>query len=368
MSVLIETSLGDITIDLYTDICPLASENFLKLAKRKYYHFARCAEVQKDFLGIFTHPFKIPVSLNLLEGKGEFFEDEIPKTQQIMKKGLIGTANKGPNRNNSEFFITLTEDRLPTIEGKHTIFGEVVEGLDILDIINKCHLDEKSHPLMHISILHAYVLDDPFPDPEDFEEPNSPEPEDYLENVGEGEDYANMEQVLQEVQDPSKLGQSIKRHQTKTKEVILEMLNDIPDADMKPGDNVLFVCKLNPLTTEEDLQSIFSQFGKIKSCEIVKDWKTIESLQYAFIDFETKEGAEEAYFKMHNCLVDDRRIHVDFSQSMQHKRGKMSRGRVRKQKFYEGIRQQTIVEEPELATEIENKKDRKKRKKSSNKI
>ena len=51
-------------------------------------------------------------------------------------------------------------------------------------------------------------------------------------------------------------------------------------------------------------------------CEIIKDWKSQESLQYAFIEFETPEQAEEAYFKMDNVLIDDRRIHVDFSQSV----------------------------------------------------
>ena len=52
------------------------------------------------------------------------------------------------------------------------------------------------------------------------------------------------------------------------------------------------------------------------SCEIIRDRKTTESLCYAFIEFETKDQCEEAYFKMDNVLIDDRRIHVDFSQSV----------------------------------------------------
>lgn len=52
----------------------------------------------------------------------------------------------------------------------------------------------------------------------------------------------------------------------------------MPDADIEPPKNVLFVCKLNPVTQEGDLEIIFSRFGKIKSCEIVKDWKTGDSL------------------------------------------------------------------------------------------
>ena len=64
MSVLIETSLGDITIDLNTTTTPKAAINFLKLVKMKYYHFGRFQEVQKDFIVTFHHPFKIPISLN----------------------------------------------------------------------------------------------------------------------------------------------------------------------------------------------------------------------------------------------------------------------------------------------------------------
>jgi peptidyl-prolyl cis-trans isomerase-like 4 len=64
MSVLLETSLGDLTIDLNTETTPKAARNFLKLVKMKYYHFGRFHEVQKDFIVTFNHPFKIPITLN----------------------------------------------------------------------------------------------------------------------------------------------------------------------------------------------------------------------------------------------------------------------------------------------------------------
>lgn len=96
----------------------------------------------------------------------------------------------------------------------------------------------------------------------------------------------------------------------------LEMMGDLPFAEVKPPENVLFVCKLNPVTTDEDLELIFSRFGKILSCEVIRDQKTGDSLQYAFIEFEDKKSCEEAYSKMDSVLIDDRRIHVDFSQSV----------------------------------------------------
>ena len=61
---------------------------------------------------------------------------------------------------------------------------------------------------------------------------------------------------------------------------------------------------------------LFSVYGHIKKCDLIRDWKTGQSLQYAFIEYETKAACEEAYFKMDNALVDERRIHVDFSQSV----------------------------------------------------
>merc|ERR1712013_542057 len=72
----------------------------------------------------------------------------------------------------------------------------------------------------------------------------------------------------------------------------------------------------NPVTKAEDLKIIFSRFGKIKSCEILKDYKTGDSLCYGFAEFKDVESCEKAYFKMDNVLIDDRRIHVDFCQSV----------------------------------------------------
>lgn len=143
-----------------------------------------------------------------------------------------------------------------------------------------------------------------------------------------------------------------KDKEAKARATILEIVGDIPDADIAPPENVLFVCKLNPVTNDDDLEIIFSRFGKIVgymlllftlhllhyiklyntfhidhvtfnnyyhsrfSCEVIRDHQTGDSLQYAFIEFADRKSCEEAYFKMDNVLIDDRRIHVDFSQSV----------------------------------------------------
>jgi RNA recognition motif-containing protein len=67
---------------------------------------------------------------------------------------------------------------------------------------------------------------------------------------------------------------------------------------------------------DEDLELIFSRFGKILSCEVIRDKRTGDSLQYAFIEFDNQKDCEQAYFKMQGVLIDDHRIHVDFSQSV----------------------------------------------------
>ena len=75
-----------------------------------------------------------------------------------------------------------------------------------------------------------------------------------------------------------------KKKIAKAQSTILEMVGDIADADVAPPENVLFVCKLNAVTADEDLETIFSRFGRIVSCEVIKDQKSGDSLQYVCND------------------------------------------------------------------------------------
>lgn len=133
-------------------------------------------------------------------------------------------------------------------------------------------------------------------------------PDDRLEDDFDAEAAQEMDEI--------ELEKKSREQEARSRAVVLEMIGDLPDVDAKPPDESLFVCKLNPVTTDEDLEIIFSRFGKVTSCDVIRDRRTGDSLCYAFINFETKEMCEAAYFKMDNALIDDRRIHVDFSQSM----------------------------------------------------
>ncbi|RYQ86874.1 hypothetical protein Ahy_B10g106487 isoform B [Arachis hypogaea] len=290
MSVLIVTSLGDIVVDLHTDKCPLTCKNFLKLCKIKYYNGCLFHTVQKDFTA---------------------------QTGDPTGTGTVAMASAGENLNASQFYITLRDD-LDYLDGKHTVFGEVAEGFEALTRINEAYVDEKSRPYKNIRIKHTYILEDPFDDPPQLAEfipEASPEgkPKDEVDDeVRLEDDWVPMDEQL----NPAELEEVIREKEARSRAVVLESIGDIPDAEIKPPDNVLFVCKLNPVTEDEDLHTIFSRFGTVSSAEIIRDHKTGDSLCYAFIEFEDKMSCEQAYFKMDNALIDDRRIHVDFSQSV----------------------------------------------------
>ncbi|XP_020773111.1 peptidyl-prolyl cis-trans isomerase-like 4 [Boleophthalmus pectinirostris] len=319
MAVLLETTLGDIVIDLFTEERPKACLNFLKLCKIKYYNYCLIHNVQRDFVVQTGDPTGTgrggeSVYSKLYGDQARFFDAEKTPRIKHKKKGTVSMVNNGSGQHGSQFLITSGEN-LDYLDGVHTVFGEVTEGLDVLAKINETFVDKDFVPFQDIRINHTVILDDPFDDPAGLPVPDrSPEPtKEQLDSGRIGADEVIDEEDGKAVEE---LEERLKEKEAKTQAILLEMVGDLPDADIKPPENVLFVCKLNPVTTDEDLEIIFSRFGTIKSCEIIRDFKTGDSLCYAFIEFERQEDCEKAYFKMDNVLIDDRRIHVDFSQSV----------------------------------------------------
>ncbi|KAF1939006.1 cyclophilin-like protein [Clathrospora elynae] len=329
MSVLLETSLGDITIDLLVDDAPRCCENFLKLCKVKYYNFAPVHSVQPNFS--FQTGDPIGPSSKDSDGGGSIWgllepaqpakKTFVPEFKPKLKHAEMGTVSmatapspEDPDERfaGSQFIITLAPN-IDFLDGKAAVFGTVVEGFDTLEKINTAYIDDKGQPLKDIRILHTVVLDDPYDDPAGLAEPpESPVPSAaqlatvrvaYDENVEEDNDPEAMEKTRRE-------------REARAQALTLEMVGDLPFAEVAPPENVLFVCKLNPVTQDEDLNLIFSRFGKILSCEVIRDKRTGDSLQYAFIEYTNQKDCEQAYFKMDGVLIDDHRIHVDFSQSV----------------------------------------------------
>ncbi|KAL3052992.1 peptidyl-prolyl cis-trans isomerase-like 4 [Trematomus bernacchii] len=336
MAVLLETTLGDVVIDLFTEERPKTCLNFLKLCKIKYYNYCLIHNVQRDFIVQTGDPTGTgrggeAVYSKLYGDQAGFFDAEKAPRIKHRKKGTVSMVNNGNNQHGSQFLITMA-DNLDYLNGVHTVFGEVTEGMDILAKINEAFVDKDFVPFQDIRINHTVILEDPFDDPPDLPVPDrSPEPT--REQLDSGR--IGADEVIDDAdgKEAEELEERLKEKEAKTQAILLEMVGDLPDADMAPPENVLFVCKLNPVTTDEDLEIIFSRFGTIKTCEIIRDWKSGDSLCYAFIEFEKQEDCEKAYFKMDNVLIDDRRIHVDFSQSVSKIKWKGKGGKYSKDDF-----------------------------------
>ncbi|NXU91473.1 PPIL4 protein, partial [Xiphorhynchus elegans] len=255
-------------------------------------------------------------------------------------------------------FLITTGENLDYLDGVHTVFGEVTEGMDVLKTINETFVDKDFIPYQDIRINHTVILDDPFDDPPGLSVPDrSPEPT--KEQLDSGRIGADEEIDDMKGRSADEIEEAQAEKEAKTRAILLEMVGDLPDADVKPPENVLFVCKLNPVTTGEDLEIIFSRFGPIKSCEVIRDWKTGESLCYAFIEFEKEEDCEKAYFKMDNVLIDDRRIHVDFSQSVAKIKWKGKGGRYTKDDFKEYEKERDKPSKFALKEKVKPKQDTK---------
>jgi cyclophilin family peptidyl-prolyl cis-trans isomerase len=120
MSILLETSLGDLVIDLFHEQCPKTCFNFIRLCMLKKLNGRLFISVQKDYLATVSDEPSVGIDESVYQQK--YFGDEITK-RKFTKKGLVAMANTGPNLNASNFFITLGDERIDSLYKKHTIFG-----------------------------------------------------------------------------------------------------------------------------------------------------------------------------------------------------------------------------------------------------
>ncbi len=122
------TSKGEINLHLFADQTPLTVANFVNLVQRGYYNDLSFHRVIDDFMVQGGCPYSTGTG-----GPGYNFEDEFDKELQHSKPGILSMANAGPGTNGSQFFIT----HIPTtwLDGKHTIFGEVMDDSD-QDVVN----------------------------------------------------------------------------------------------------------------------------------------------------------------------------------------------------------------------------------------
>ena len=121
----IRTEKGDIVIDLFPDVAPLAVNSFIFLAENSWFDGITFHRVLPGFVAQTGDPTGTGYG-----GPGYTFSNEISPDLEFDRAGLVAMANSGPESNGSQFFITY--DALPSLTGGYTIFGEVSEGMDVL--------------------------------------------------------------------------------------------------------------------------------------------------------------------------------------------------------------------------------------------
>jgi cyclophilin family peptidyl-prolyl cis-trans isomerase len=139
-----KTSEGDIVLELFDEDAPKTVSNFKQLASQGFYDGLIFHRVIEDFMIQGGCPQGTGTG-----GPGYTFEDEI--NQHRVVRGALAMANAGPNTNGSQFFIVTTEEA-PWLDGKHTVFGEVREGMDVVNRIGTTPTDGRDRPVEPIGI------------------------------------------------------------------------------------------------------------------------------------------------------------------------------------------------------------------------
>ncbi len=135
MKATIKTTKGDISLNLFDDRVPITVANFVNLAKRGFYNGLKFHRVIKEFMIQGGCPFGTGTG-----GPGYKFQDEFVRELKHDKPGILSMANAGPNTNGSQFFITHVPT--PWLDGKHSVFGEVVAAKD-QEVVNSIEQNDK---------------------------------------------------------------------------------------------------------------------------------------------------------------------------------------------------------------------------------
>ncbi|MBL7053687.1 peptidylprolyl isomerase [Patescibacteria group bacterium] len=154
---IIKTSLGDIKVELYNNDSPITVNNFLNLANKEFYDNTKFHRVIKNFMIQAGDPNSKDNNWDDdgTGGPGYSFKDEINEHKLV--KGSLAMANSGPNTNGSQFFI-VTANQTSWLDGLHTNFGYVIDGLDVIEKIEKTEANARDHPINDI-IIKSIVLE-----------------------------------------------------------------------------------------------------------------------------------------------------------------------------------------------------------------
>lgn len=138
-----DTSMGTFKIELYNDLAPKTVKNFTDLIGKKFYDGIIFHRVIDQFMIQGGCPLGRGTG-----GPGYTIDDEFGKGLKHDKPGILSMANAGPNTGGSQFFITLVP--CPWLDGKHAIFGHVIEGMNVIEAIGKVPTDSQDRPLKKV--------------------------------------------------------------------------------------------------------------------------------------------------------------------------------------------------------------------------
>ena len=147
----LHTSEGAIELELYPDAAPKTVENFEKLSRDGFYESVIFHRVIPDFMIQGGDPTGTGTG-----GPGYEFEDEF--NEHRVTRGALAMANAGPNTNGSQFFIVTVEEA-PWLDGKHTVFGRVTAGMDVVDRISQVERDANDRPREPVRIERVELGD-----------------------------------------------------------------------------------------------------------------------------------------------------------------------------------------------------------------
>ncbi|MBU9889587.1 MAG: peptidylprolyl isomerase [Candidatus Omnitrophica bacterium] len=148
----IETTMGDIYADLYQAEAPKTVANFVTLAKKGFYDGVIFHRVIPEFMIQTGDPTGTGMG-----GPGYKFADEFSPKLRHDKPGVLSMANSGPNTNGSQFFIT--EAATPWLNDRHSVFGTVTKGMDVVTKIANAPRDGSDKPLQKIAMTKVTVLE-----------------------------------------------------------------------------------------------------------------------------------------------------------------------------------------------------------------
>ncbi len=148
--VVFETNQGTFKAELFKDKAPLTAQNFLDLTNKGFYNGLKFHRVIADFMLQGGDP-----NGNGTGGPGYKIRDEFAPGLKHSTPGMLSMANAGPNTGGSQFFVTLVPT--PWLDGKHAIFGKVIEGMDVVEKIGALPTNSNDAPLSPVIMTKVYV-------------------------------------------------------------------------------------------------------------------------------------------------------------------------------------------------------------------